>query len=424
MRKSVFLRAAALTAGLALLFSWGCVIERKRDADIARPALLKVGARDFPEFADDLSYEGLEQSVLESLLFFEKKPDDAVFHFGRDRFTAGRMRDSLKTFLDFIQKNPSPDRLTRFIRQNYEVYASSANRPDGVLMTGYFEPVFKGSLFKTDECRFPVYGRPADMITIDLSRFSSEYSGKKIVARYEKGAVIPYFDREQITRKNAIKGKARAIAWLKDPVDVFFLHVQGSGKAILEDGRTISLRYDSQNGRPYRSIGRLLVEMEKIPLSEISMQSIRAYLAANPHETDVVLSHNPSYVFFREGDSVRPKGCIGAELTPGRSLATDRRIFPEGALAFIRTQKPVMDESGAIQEWTDMSRFVLNQDTGGAIRGPGRADIFWGDGEYAEMAAGHMKHRGEMFFLVLKDVKNPGGFHFLPRMTNVSNPLE
>ncbi len=133
----------------------------------------------------------------------------------------------------------------------------------------------------------------------------------------------------------------------------------------------------------------------------MSMQKIREYLAAHPEETPEVLNFNPSYVFFRLGDG-GPYGSLGVALTPGRSLATDRRIFPRGALALIRTEKPLLDGSGAIEDWAPFSRFVLNQDTGGAIRGPGRADLFWGNGEYAEIAAGHMKQEGELYFLIMK----------------------
>jgi membrane-bound lytic murein transglycosylase A len=185
---------------------------------------------------------------------------------------------------------------------------------------------------------------------------------------------------------------------------VFFLQIQGSGKIFLDTGEVINVHYHGSNGRPYRSIGKLLIEEQKIPREEMSMQKIRSYLHAHPEEMASVFNYNPSYVFFKiepEG----PLGSINVLLTPGRSVALDRRIFPHAALAFIQTQKPVLNSAGHIDRWVECRRFVLNQDTGGAIRGPGRADLFWGNGPYAEIAAGHLAHLGELYFLILKPEK-------------------
>ena len=390
-------------AALTLLFCAGCALERKKAVDAKKTALVKIHSWSLPDFTDDLSYEGLEYSIVKSLEFFEKKSKSAGFQFGPDRVDAPRMIKSLRLFLDFIREKPSPKKLKKFIRSNYTVYGSAGNKKEnGVLFTGYYEPVFPGSLSKSDVYKFPVYGRPADLMKIDLSLFSPEYKGKSIIARHDGQSVVPYFDRKIITADNVLDGKATPIAWLKDPVDIFFLQIQGSGKAIFENGETLSLRYDSQNGRPYRSIGRLLIDTNRIPKSEMSMQRIRAYLEKNPDEVRDVLNHNPSYVFFRKGETRYPTGCINVELTPGRSIATDRRLFPEGALTFVTTSKPLINGNGEIEGWAPMSRFALNQDTGGAIRGPGRADIFFGDGKEAEIAAGHMQHGGRLFFLVAK----------------------
>jgi len=404
IRNHVFFRFNIFAASLILFFASGCVIDEKRGVKTKRAPLLKISPRDFPDFKDDLSYEGLERAITENIRFLEKKPGDALFHFGEHSVEAFRMIESLSLFLDFVRKKPSSKELKKFIGENFKVYGSSGNINSGeVLFTGYFEPVFKGSLTRNEVYRFPVYGRPKDLIRIDLSKFSPEYAGKDIIARYDGETAVPYFDRKKITFENVLENRAETIAWLKDPVDLFFLHIQGSGKALLQNGETVSLRYDSQNGRPYRSIGKLLIETNRIPKSEMSMQSIRTYLAEHPDEIDKALNHNPSYVFFRRGYSEYPKGCLDAELTPGRSIATDRKIFPDAALAFIKTGKPIIDVNGRIEEWTAMSRFVLNQDTGGAIRGAGRADIFWGAGRDAEITAGHMRHEGELFFLAPKN---------------------
>ena len=191
------------------------------------------------------------------------------------------------------------------------------------------------------------------------------------------------------------------IAWLKDPVDVTFLHIQGSGRLRLPDGTETAVGYQASNGHPYRSIGRYMLENRFLSREEMSMQSIRRYLAEHPEIIQEVLNHNPSYVFFRILEN-GPFGNINVPLTPGRSLALDSSLFPKGALCFISCKKPVINNNGKITGWTDFSRFVLNQDTGGAIKGSGRADLFWGSGTYAELAAGHMKHEGKLYVLIKK----------------------
>jgi len=198
-----------------------------------------------------------------------------------------------------------------------------------------------------------------------------------------------------------LKGMNLEIAWLKDPLDVAFLHIQGSGRLKLPDGKVLLVHYQTSNGRPYRSIGRYMIEKEFLSREEMSMQAIRKYLTENPGVLEEVLNYNPSYIFFRQVEN-GPIGSIDVLLTPGRSIALDSRIFPKGALGFISSQKPLVNEKGELTGWTKFSRFVLNQDTGGAIKGAGRADIFWGSGPYAELAAGHLKHDGELYILIKK----------------------
>ena len=258
---------------------------------------------------------------------------------------------------------------------------------------------------KSTDYPIPVLGRPSDLIRIDLSSFSKRYAGESITGRISGHTVVPYYDRRQIEEGGVLDGNAPVLAWLKDPVDLFFLQIQGSGRIYLDNGAMLNVHYDGSNGRPYRSIGKLLIEEGKIPKSEMSMQRIRSYIENHPDETAKILFYNPSYVFFKLEEE-GPLGFLEVKLTPGRSLALDRRLFPLPALAFIETQKPLVDGSGQITEWVEFSRFVLSQDTGGAIRGPARADVFWGNGTYTEIAAGHMQHKGKLFLLVLKPNKD------------------
>jgi len=394
--------AFVLTTTLTVLLI-GCPAPIKKPAE--ELALVRKSTFSYPDFSDDLAFDGLEHSILKSIAYLQKVPADRSYQFGQDRIDAAHLMKSLQYFLDFIRTNPSSPELKKFIRSHYNVYQSIGRDQKGeVLFTGYYEPHLSGRSSPDEEFRFPIYTLPTDILKIDLSAFGDKYKGETIVGRYTGETVVPYHDRREIDEDDALAGKTKSLAWLKDPVDLFFLQIQGSGKVFLDTGEVINVHYHGTNGRPYRAIGTLLIEEQKIPKEEMSMQKIRAYLHAHPEEMAAVFNYNPSYVFFKV-ESEGPLGYINVLLTPGRSIALDRRIFPPAALAFIQTQKPVANSAGQIDSWSDFSRFVLNQDTGGAIRGPGRADLFWGNGPYAEIAAGHLKHTGKLYYLILKPDK-------------------
>ena len=364
--------------------------------------LYSLSTMSYPRFADDLGFDGLEHSILKSIEHLNKFPPEKIFMFDKDSYSASHMIKSLQTFLDFVHTKPSDKELKRFIKSNFKVYKSVGNGwRKHVLFTGYYEPLLQGSLYKTEEYRYPILARPEDLMRIDLSLFSTKFEGEKIVGRYDQETIVPYYDRREIEQEGVLDGKTEVLAWVNDPVDLFFLQIQGSGKILLDSGQSLNVHYHETNGQPYRSIGKLLIEQEKIPKSEMSMQKIREYLKEHPEEVDDILNYNPSYIFFKTEED-GPLGYLEVKLTPGRSIAVDRRLFPLPALAFIKTQKPIIDGSGQIIRWIDFGRFVVSQDTGGAIRGPARSDIFWGNGIYAEIAAGHMQHKGNMYFLVLK----------------------
>ena len=397
--------ALILTIALALLIT-GCPAPIKKPAEEA--PMVRRSSFSYPDFHDDLELDGLEHSILKSLEYLERVPADRTFVFGNDRYDAAHLIKSHQHFLAFIQTSPTQREIEDLIRSDYIVYQSIGRDSKGeVLFTGYYEPHLSGRLDKDAEFQYPLYALPTDLMKIDLSAFSEKYKGQSIVGRYTDQTVVPYFDRREIEEENALVGRAEPLVWVKDPVDAFFLQIQGSGKVFLNTGEVINVHYHGSNGRPYRSIGKLLIDEGKIPREEMSMQRIRSYLQSHPEEMASVFNYNPSYVFFKI-ESEGPLGSINVLLTPGRSIALDRRIFPHAALAFIQTQKPVVNSAGQIDRWVDCQRFVLNQDTGGAIRGPGRADIFWGNGPYAEIAAGHLAHVGELYFLILKPDRPKG----------------
>ncbi len=397
LMKSGRAKGIFLTIWLVAVLLTGC--ERE---PLPESPLYPLKPDEYPVFADDLDFTGVSGGIAQSLIYLNRVPPDRQFMFDQETVSASHMIESLETFDAFLKTNPSSAELNRFIRKRYAVYRSRGRPQSGkVLFTGYYAPLLRGSLKQSESFTIPVFSRPKDMVVADLSRFSERFEGERIVGRVMGNSFVPYHDRREIEHDGVLTGKAEPVAWLQNRIDLFFLQVQGSGKVELEDGSRINVHYQAQNGRPYRSIGKLLIDTGRIPVEEMSMQRIREYLELNPGEIDEVLNYNPSYIFFSVEDK-GPLGALNTPLTPERSIAVDRKIFPLATLAYARTHKPVIDRDRRIKKWLECSRFVLTQDTGGAIKGPGRADLFWGAGEYAEIAAGHMKHNGDLYCLILK----------------------
>ncbi len=369
--------------------------------------LVQVPPDQIPTLADDMDEASLERAIDRSLQFFKRVKNHRTFSFGDQNYTVQEMRESLLNFREIILSTKDPAERESKIRETFAFYRSTG-RGNGsrVLFTGYFEPVLEGALKQQGCYQYPIYRRPDDMILIDLGKFKEKYKGEKIVGRISNREIVPYYNREEIDSDGALENRGLELVWLADPIDAFFLHIQGSGVVRLPSGRLIQIGYADANGRPYRSIGRYLIDNGKITPKESSHQRIKQYLREHPEEIDDILNHNESYVFFRIVDK-GPIGSLGVTITGGRSIATDPKIFPEGALTFIKLRKPNFDDTGNLTTWTDFSRFTLNQDTGGVIRGPGRVDIFCGRGESAEQIAGSLKEEGDLYFIVKKKQNFP-----------------
>jgi membrane-bound lytic murein transglycosylase A len=351
---------------------------------------------------DDREFRDIAVAVQQSLDYYRKLPPETPFSFGRERVTAGDMVDTLQNFLGIVENEAfSYEEKVKQVKESFVLYRATGSDGHGrVLFTGYYEPVLSCRTNADSTFKYPLYKRPDDIIEVDLTQFGNGFPKNKILGRLDGKKIIPYFSREEIDAKNVLGDRKLEILWCNDPVDIYFLQVQGSGKADLGDGKMLSVLYDGQNGRSYTSIGRYLIDSGMIPKEEMSMQITRLYLRDNPERMSAILNQNPSYVFFRTG-SESSVGNIGVPLTPQRSIATDSRLFPKGALALIATTKPAI-ENGVIKEWAPFTRFVMNQDTGGAIRGAGRVDLFWGQGPEAELSAGYMQQEGELYFLMKK----------------------
>lgn len=299
-------------------------------------------------------------------------------------------------------EKPDAATLRRFFETRFTPY--QVFNPDGTeegLITGYYEPLLKGSRAPSRRYRFPVYGVPDDLLSVDLGEVHPELKGLRLRGRVQGRKVVPYYSRAEIDN-GAAPLKGRELLWVDDAVDLFFLQIQGSGRVELDTGETVRLGYADQNGYPYKSIGKLLVERGELPLEKASMQGIKEWARRNPEKLTELLNRNASYVFFREMPAglSGPLGSLGVPLTAGRSLAVDSRVIPQGAPVFLSTTWPNSPQP--------LNRLMLAQDTGGAIRGAVRADFFWGFGPEAETLAGGMKQPGRLWVLLPKDYALPG----------------
>jgi membrane-bound lytic murein transglycosylase A len=279
---------------------------------------------------------------------------------------------------------------------------------DTGLVTGYYEPLLAGSRAPTAEYSIPLYGVPDDLLVVDLSSLYPELKDKRVRGRVEGRKVVPYWPRADIERGAApLDGKA--LAYVADPVEAFFLEIQGSGRIALTDGSTMRLGYADQNGHPYRSVARVLIDRGELTRDTASMQAIANWVKAHPDEARALLDENPSYVFFRElprppAGSIDaaidgPTGSLGVPLLAERTIAVDARYVPLGAPVYLATTRPSTS--------MPLSRLTLAQDTGGAIRGPVRADFFWGFGTQAGREAGRMRQDGRMWLLWPKGAPLP-----------------
>nr|WP_245593604.1 murein transglycosylase A [Azospirillum halopraeferens] len=283
-----------------------------------------------------------------------------------------------------------------FFEEWFTPYAAANGTDRDGLFTGYYEAELRGSRTPHPDFPVPLYRRPADLVSVELADFGDRWKGDRIAGRVVDGRLRPYEDRAAI-ESGALKDRGLELLWVDDPIGAFFLHIQGSGRITLADGGEVRVGYAGQNGHRYFAIGKALIDRGELTREEVSLQTIRDWLLARPSEAGAVMNLNPSYVFFRELEEEGPVGAQGVVLTPGRSLAVDRRYLPYGAPVWLDAEDPV---DGTLR----VQRLMVAQDTGGAIRGPVRGDVFWGHGADAELRAGRMKSRGSYYLLLPRGV--------------------
>jgi membrane-bound lytic murein transglycosylase A len=298
-----------------------------------------------------------------------------------------------------MQQPPLPEgpAIRAFFEQQFQPWqiSQSEGGADG-LVTGYYEPLLRGSRYATPKFRYPIYAAPEDLLVVDLSSLYPELKNLRLRGRLQGNKVVPYFSRAEI-EAGAAPVRGKELAWVDDAVELFFLQIQGSGRVRLDNGDVIRVGYADQNGHPYRSIGKWLIDKGELTLDKASMQGIKEWGRRNPDRLPELLNANPSYVFFRElpNHLSGPLGALGVPLTAERSIAIDPRGTPLGAPVWLATSRPNSSEG--------FNRLVMAQDTGGAIRGNVRADFFWGFGDEAGRQAGGMKQKGRMWVLLPRD---------------------
>ena len=390
--------AVALAALSCILLS-GCaqlsqLLPPIAPAQPAPSGLAPVSPQQPPLFTDDDDRSSLLHAVDHSLDQLRRLPPDRAYVVPGRRLTVADLQRTLEVFRDAVTDAPLPIDWNTLVRDRFEVLRAAPGTP--MLFTGYYEPELRASRERTETFRYPIYRLPDDLVDIDLGRFCKACKGTVAEGRVKGRDFVPYYSRQEIDDYGVLAGRDDELAWLDDPIDVFFLHVQGSGLLRFDDGSSMRISFAGSNGHPYHSIGKILVERGKIPLAEVSMQTLRNYLRAHPDERDSLFNANERYIFFRPVP-VGPIGSFNEPLTAGRSIAIDPKAYPLGSLMFIRGQRP--GETGAT---LPLARFVCAQDTGAAITGPGRVDVFWGTGPVAARIAGPMHSPGELYLLVAK----------------------
>ncbi len=364
---------------LSTLFMTGCSSSAKRA--VLSPLKPGIGITEifnpsqFPLFKDDYDKETLLRSIDNSITYF-KRVKDYPDIFNSLGFTREKQIETLSYFRDGLLHSNSSQDLNEFVRENFRIFQAIGKRYEGeVLFTGYGTPIYDGSLSPTDMFRYPLYNKPADF--------------KK-----------PYYVRREIEERNLLKGYE--IGYLKSKLDAYLIHVQGSGQLRLPSGEMAYVGYEADSGHEYTSIGRLLVLDGRIPEEELTLSTLLSFFDNNPDELDYYLKRNDRFIFFKKVDNAIPTGSIGVPVTSMRSIATDKVVFPPGGLAFAVIEKKKSKRFGWFQKrgQVDRSFFVLDQDTGSAIKTPARADIYFGIGDEAMQMAGSLNTYGKLFYLL------------------------
>lgn len=377
---------------IVLIIAPGCRL-RRRDAAVDYARSLPAGAAgvvelpvaQWPRFTIDASERvALRRGIAESLIYLDAP--SAQQHFPIAGIEQGAVKRGLQRFAELLERELPATELQAILEEEFRVFTSVGYDDRGsVLFTGYYTPIFQASRQRSDTFRYPLYRRPADLV--------NGPSGKQLSQRrLADGSLVPYPSRAEIERSGMLRGNE--LVWLADPFEAYVVHVQGSGFLEMRDGSRLEVGYDGTNGHDYRSVGLALVADGHLRSDQLSLDTMRAFFRRSPHFVEQYLNRNPRFVFFRINQG-GPFGSLGRPVTPDVSIATDKSIFPRAALCFI-------DVDLADPRPRPYQGFRLDQDTGGAIRAPGRCDLYMGVGFAAERRAGRQMAHGRLYYLVAK----------------------
>ena len=372
------------------------------------PPLRLLSESELPVFADTLQSKAeLVKAAKKTLAYLEKSGGPRYIRVGERDYGAAALADSVRELLRILKSSATPEELNARVRASFDVFESAGSDGAGkVVFSSYYQPFLRASRNKTKKYPYPLYRRPRDMVEADLSLFDKKYNGDVLTGRVDENKrLVPYFTRSDIDIRKALRGKGLEIAWLQNKFDALDLHIEGSGILRFRDGKEVLAKYAATNARPYNSVGMLLVKANVFGKDEITHEKIREYLRAHPEAEDWILAQNPRYTFFELGPlppDGEPFGTINQSLVAARSIAIDPSVIPLGAVAYFATTSPQADQDGRLLGQFPNSRFALCMDTGGAIKGAGRVDIYAGHGKQADTTAKNQWNEGKLYILLKK----------------------
>ncbi len=378
-------------------------------AAYAGPAFRPVGDDALPRFEESFKGRaGLIKAAKKAIKYLQGLPPERTLHVADRSYAPAALIDSAREMIEIAATAKTADELDARVRAAFDVFQSAGSDGQGrVIFSSYYQPTLKASLKKSPAYPYPLYRRPPDMVEVDLASFDKKYAGvEPMLGRVGKDKrVTPYPAREEIDRRKTLAGRGLEVAWLKDALEVMDLHVQGAGILKFASGKEVLVKYAGTNGRPYNSVGLTLIRTGVFSRDEITHAKLADYLRANPDAASWILAQNPRYTFFDVSplpEDGEPFGAAEQSLVPARAIAIDPAVVPLGALTFFTTTSPQADKAGRLLGQFPTARFALALDTGGAIKGPGRVDIYAGHGAQAEATARGQWAEGKLYLLVKK----------------------
>lgn len=403
----LYLMRNILAATLLLLLTTSCarqVVKPPVEPPVTPPAVpaTEEAATDLERLGplmEACDWKGFFEAVDTVLPALEKNPG-RIFVVGETSFNAESLALALRDLRKLGSEGKTPAELREAFSSSFEMMELSSIN-EKAFFTAYYVPEFEARSNPEGPFRYPIYSPPPDLLQVRLFPLGPDF--RRVIFRGridEKNRLVPYYDREKIDGKKVLSDKGLEIAYLKDPLEVLILQIQGSGRLVFEDGSIKLAAYAGKNGLPYMSIGKYMAEKEMLPPEEVSWANIRSFLENNPGKLEEVLYSNPSYVFFRIKEAGQVVGSLGLPLTPFHSIAVDESHIPPLSLCLIDLRKPVIGEDGLVKSFAPLVEPVFAMDEGSAIKGPARVDIFLGSGAGPEKLAGTLKSEGSLYLLV------------------------